>query len=194
MNNFIDQKSKIIDLEGIGPVLFEKSKKAKRLNISVRANRGVRVAVPTSLSFKKAKEYVEPRRDWIIKHQSRLAKLELKHQTYLSNLPSLDRKEGRIILVSRLDELAREHGFSYNKVFIRCQKTRWGSCSSKNNINLNIKLTRLPDELRDYVLLHELVHTRIKNHGKLFWAAMENLVEDVKSVDSRLKEYDLGLL
>ena len=86
------------------------------------------------------------------------------------------------------------HGFTYNRVFIRNQKTRWGSCSNKNNINLNIKVSRLPEELMDYVILHELVHTQIKDHSNNFWAAMNRLVGNGEGMASRLREYGVGLL
>ena len=59
---------------------------------------------------------------------------------------------------------------------IRCQKTKWGSCSDKKNINLNINIAYLPKELQDYILLHELCHTKIKNHSKQFWASLDSYV------------------
>jgi hypothetical protein len=77
---------------------------------------------------------------------------------------------------------------------VKNQKTRWGSCSDKNNINLNINLVRLPDELIDYVILHELVHTRIKNHSHQFWEEMNKVVEDPKSLDKKLRQYTPSLL
>jgi predicted metal-dependent hydrolase len=72
---------------------------------------------------------------------------------------------------------------------VRSQKTRWGSCSFNNNISLNVKLTRLPQELIDYVILHELAHTRIKNHGREFWKMLDGLIGDAKKLDRRLREY-----
>ena len=67
-------------------------------------------------------------------------------------------------------------------------KTRWGSCSAQNNISLNIGLIALSDELRDYVILHELVHTKIKNHSKDFWNALEIIINIPKSLNSKLKQ------
>jgi predicted metal-dependent hydrolase len=89
--------------------------------------------------------------------------------------------------------LAQKHGFKYNKLFIRNQGTRWGTCSSKNNISLNMNLIRLPQELQDYAILHELVHTKHKNHSKKFWAEMDKLVRDAKKLRKRMKEYRLGV-
>ncbi len=96
--------------------------------------------------------------------------------------------------MDRLAELARRHGFSYNKVFVRNQRTRWGSCSGHNNINLNVNLIRLPAELRDYTLLHELVHTRIKNHGPQFWEALGQCIDRPHELDRQLNRYGPMLL
>jgi predicted metal-dependent hydrolase len=77
---------------------------------------------------------------------------------------------------------------------VKNQKTRWGSCSEKNNINLNVNLVLLPDELIDYAILHELVHTRVKNHSKRFWAELDKLVGDAKKNDKKLKNHRLHLI
>ena len=105
----------------------------------------------------------------------------------------IDRQAARRRLVDRLNYLAVKYDFQYNRVFIKNQKTRWGSCSGKNNINLNVNLVRLPDELIDYTILHELVHTRIKNHGHRFWAQLDRLLGDARKLDRALNEYNLLL-
>ena len=92
-------------------------------------------------------------------------------------------------LPGRLRYLSGHHGFQYNRVFIRNNRSRWGSCSAGNNINLNLHLMRLPDELIDYVLLHELVHTRYKNHSREFWEALENCMRNARLLDRELKKF-----
>ena len=67
-------------------------------------------------------------------------------------------------------------------------KTRWGSCSAQNNISINVGLIALSDELRDYVILHELVHTKIKNHSKEFWKALELIIKDPRLLNMKLKQ------
>jgi len=83
--------------------------------------------------------------------------------------------EARQILPGRLRQLASKHNFVYNRVTIRNNKRRWGSCSSKNNISLNLQMMKLPYELIDYILLHELVHTEIKNHSSRFWGKLNQV-------------------
>ncbi len=191
---FLMVKSTTIEIDGIGPVLFERSKRAKHLNITVKPFKGVRVAIPYGLSFRRAEKIVYSRVTWIQKHLNKMKQVEQEHISFLNNSISIDRVKAKEMLINRLNELAEKHGFIYNKVFIRNQRTRLGSCSSKNNINLNMKLVYLPDELIDYVILHELVHLKIKNHSKSFWVELDKFVGGAKALRSKVKEYRLGLI
>ena len=107
----------------------------------------------------------------------------------VSNVPA-----AKELLRNRLGELAKQYGYTFNRVFIRQQKTRWGSCSAKNNINLNLKLVLLPARLMDYVIMHELVHTRHKNHGPLFWEELDRITGNAKGLSKKVKSIGAGLL
>ena len=180
--------SKIIEIERIGPVLFERSNRAKHLNISVKENAKVRVAVPKGISFEKAKNFTHSKIGWISKH---LLKIQLRPKIRIFDKP-LDKQAAKEFLEGRIKELADKFGFVYNKITIRNQKTRWGSCSGKNNINLNMQLMNIPNHLIDYVLLHELVHTIVKNHSLLFWITLDRYVGNAKAIDKELKKYSLS--
>jgi hypothetical protein len=183
-----------VEIDGVGQVLFERSYKAKNLNISVKPFTGVRVAVPDGLSFPKAEEFVHARRGWIQRQLVRMKQYEDKVEASSAPPEDIDRAKVKRKLARRLRYLAAKNGFTYNRVFIRNQKTRWGSCSSKNNISLNTKISRLPEELMDYVILHELAHTRFKNHSNDFWALMNRLVGNGRGKAVRLREYGMGHL
>lgn len=187
-------KAEPIEIDGIEQILFERSKRAKHINISVKPFNGVRVAVPYGVSFNKAKQVAQSKKSWIKKHLNKMKQVEKEHKEFTKNSIEIDRTEARKKLVNRLNELSAQHCFNYNKVFMRNQKTRWGSCSAKNNISLNMKLVRLPDEMIDYVLLHELVHTRIKNHTNVFWTELNRLVGDAKAKSKKLNEYKVFLM
>jgi hypothetical protein len=96
-------------------------------------------------------------------------------------------EKARNHLTPRLNELSQQTGLTYNMVRFRAQKTRWGSCSSKKNINLNQNLLFLPPELTRYVMLHELCHTLEMNHSKRFWLLVEHVEPRYQQMERALK-------
>lgn len=186
-------KSKTVELSSVGTVLLERSRRARRISVSIRPFKGVRVAVPYGVSFEAAQSFAQSKASWIYKQRLKMERLELRAKMLEAAEP-IDRLTARKILVDRLDYLAKRYGFNYNRVFIKNQKTRWGSCSTKNNINLNVNLVRLPQELIDYTIIHELVHTRVKNHSQDFWDQMDALLGDAKKMDKKLSAYEFLLI
>ena len=178
----------LIDLEGVGPVLLERSTRAKHLNITVKPFTGVRVAVPNGTSLQTAERITRSKSKWLKTHVGRVKELEKQYRNSSGNTAAVNPEKVREILTARLAEIAAEHGYSYDRVTIRNQKTRWGSCSGRNNISLNVKLMLLPERLRDYILLHELVHTRIKNHGPEFWAEMLRVEPRARELSRQLRQ------
>ena len=177
-----------IEHKDVGIIRYIKNNRAKRIIISIKPE-FVRVTVPRRQTLKNAQEFVDKKINWIKKHSNNMKVLTEKSK----KLPKIDREEARENLEKRLSELAEQHNFQYNRVSIRSQRTRWGSCSSKDNISLNMKLLHLPQQLIDYILLHELVHTRVKNHSKDFWNELETVVPNARTVDEQLREYQYCL-
>jgi len=184
-------RSKKVKIRGVGDVLLERSNRAKHMSLSIRPFRGARVVVPRGVSFVAAEKFAHSKTSWIKKHLEKMKFIEKQAEVLKENHP-LDRGKAGKHLVDRLDELCKRNGFKYNRVFVKNQKTRWGSCSDKNNINLNVNLMQLPDELIDYIILHELVHTRIKDHSHQFWEELSKFVEDPKRLDKKLRDYTLS--
>ena len=231
-------EEQVVDIKDIEVTLF-RSQRAKSLNITIKPFAGVRVSVPVSVSFKKAKEATEQRIGWIKSHLSKMQKaedlftvfkLDTKFQTRSHHLElkvsekekltsvvrnnkiaitipesykiedaevqneirkaieSAWRKEAKEYLPERVKELASKHKFNYKKVAVKNSKTRWGSCSFDNSINLSLHLMRLPDYLVDYVILHELVHTKIKNHSRDFWQLLDIVSGNAKKLDKEVKD------
>jgi len=103
------------------------------------------------------------------------------------------RIEAKEYLPKRVKFLANKYNFSYQNVYIKNNKTLWGSCSGANNINLNLHLIRLPEHLIDYIIIHELCHTREKNHGKNFWNLMDSILGNARSLSKELKKYSINI-
>lgn len=102
------------------------------------------------------------------------------------------KKEAKKILPERVKELAATHAFEYKQVKIQSSKTRWGSCSREKNINLSFYLLLLPAHLCDYVILHELCHTRELNHGDKFWGWMDKVTEgETNKLRREMKQYHI---
>ncbi len=101
------------------------------------------------------------------------------------------RIEAKKYLPVRANALAKKFDLQYKRISIKNAKTRWGSCSAANNINLNLQLMRLPDNLIDYVILHELMHTKEKNHQASFWKKFEEILPGARQLDKELNRYNL---
>jgi predicted metal-dependent hydrolase len=181
----------MLEINGGTSVLMERSRRSRSVNIFV-SPAGVRVAVPYWVSFAEAESIVRKRFGWIERNILRMEEFRRTYVPELLEMPT--EKEAREKIENKLKCLAEEHGFSYNRLTIRRQKTRWGSCSHSNNISLNICLARLPADLMEYVILHELVHTRVKDHGRVFRRELDRLIGDSRGHEKRLKGYHLELL
>jgi predicted metal-dependent hydrolase len=186
-------KPKIVQIDGVGHVALQRSRRARHIYLSVRPFKGVRITVPWNVSFNEAMAVARQNADWLAEHLKGAQQVEQKANGFNHMVP-INRTVARRVIVDRLQELAQRHGFNYNKVFVRNQKTRWGSCSGVNNINLNVNLVRLPAKLMDYTILHELVHTRIKDHSPRFWAVLGTYVPNPQKVDRELNRYAPMLL
>ncbi|NQV30095.1 MAG: M48 family metallopeptidase [Candidatus Marinimicrobia bacterium] len=177
-----------------GVVTFISSKRTRSLRLSVKPFQGLQVKLPWGYPKTQAWAFIGKKSEWIklALQQARITEAKSEQFFFSGEKPKL--KEIRNSLVTRLDELAVQFGFSYQKVSLRDQKSRWGSCSAQNNISLNQKLYFLPDELRDYVLIHELAHTVQKNHGPNFWIILYNIFGKRTTLDSRKKLRDYEFL
>lgn len=104
------------------------------------------------------------------------------------------RRQGKAILPPRLEALAKKYGMVYKSVKVNSSKSRWGSCSQQGNINLSYFLLLLPSHLVDYVLLHELAHTREMNHGPRFWEVLNGMTDgQAHALRNELRHYRAAL-
>ena len=136
----------------------------------------------------KAEKFLDEKKDWILKN---IRQVE-NRKTDQIMISEEQRREGieraKRIFPERTAYFALRMGVDYGRITIREQKTRWGSCSSKGNLNFNWKLVLLAPELLDYVVVHELAHRREMNHSKNFWKIVEAELPDYRERRRRLKE------
>ena len=179
-------ESKIITLPKVGKVVLERSYRARYINISVKPPKKIRVAVPVGIAFEKAHKIAKQKEYWIEK--------QIVKFVNSSATPIVDTFAAECFiheekyLINRVETLAEKHSFQYRKLKFKVMKTRWGSCTAQNNINLNMLIIYLPKKLQDYIILHELVHTRIKDHSHRFWGLLDKITGDAKGIHRELKE------
>ena len=171
----------------IGTVTFRKSTRSSRVSIRVHPSKGVTVSVPMIMPYLAGEAFFKIKRAWIIETMAR-QKERYKDMPQASPEAVEDmRRRAKAELPPRLAELASSYGFEYTRVTIKHNATNWGSCSTKANINLNLNLVRLPQALRDYIMLHELCHLRHHDHGHGFHLLLEHVL-----TDNLLKLMDAG--
>jgi len=168
------------------------SLKAKYQRITIYPDKTIKVTIPGNTSLDTAQQFLISKIVWIQKQLNRI-----DQQIKTPNQPDLniDLEKAQTHLFSRLEYISQKNKLFYRSVKFRCQKTRWGSCSGKNNINLNINIAFLPEELQDYVLLHELVHTKIKNHSRIFWKELDKYTNGkARELARKLRKHNLKLI
>ena len=183
-------EKKYID-EVVGEVTLRKTARARGIGIRVYPDGRTSVSMPSWVRYDSGIRVLEERREWILAARAKFAKREntgLDAPAAGVDVEKM-REKARAELPPRLLELAREHGFRVNGVRVKHNRSNWGSCSVRGNINLNINLVRLPAELRDYVLLHELCHLRYMNHGKEFHALLESVCPGHLKLRRELKKW-----
>lgn len=169
---------KILTDPQAGEVLLVKSARSRSISIRVHPVKGVRVSVPRIVPFAAAVAFYKMKRNWVLEVMARQRERFKDVQVASPDEVEALRRKAKAELPSRLAELAGRYGFLYNRVVIKHNATNWGSCSSKNNINLNLNIVRLPKVLQDYILLHELCHLRHHDHGHAFHLLLEHLLTD----------------
>ena len=97
------------------------------------------------------------------------------------------------VLLERVDELAKKHNFNYNQVFIRDQKTKWGNCSKEKNLSFNWRLVKAPKLVQDYIIIHELLHTKILNHNRAFWLHLSMIMPEYEEAINWLLKHGKSL-
>jgi predicted metal-dependent hydrolase len=135
-------------------------------------------------------KYIEPQKTVLIEYPQHADPATEEMQSQIKFLiEGVLRFEAKRYLPMRTRQLATEMGFQVNRITVKNNKTNWGSCSGLKNINLNLHLMRLPDRLIDFIIIHELVHTKIPNHGPKFQAAMKEHFPDIDQIKKEIKMF-----
>lgn len=165
--------------------------RSKRKTIALQINPDGTVVVRCPLKWNEGAvhAFVESKRSWIEKHLNH-PRLPAFTDAQIQALTH----QAREVLTERVAFYAPLVGVEYGNITIRHQRTRWGSCSGKGNLNFNCLLMEVPTEVRDYVVVHELCHRKEMNHSKKFWAEVARVMPDYKVHCKWLKDHGAALI
>ena len=162
----------------------------KTIGLQLQSSEKLIIRAPKRVSRKDIDAVIENNRKWIEKHIEifRMEEKERAEVRHLSDI-EIDELADRAceVISKRVEYYAPIVGVDYGKITIRNQKTRWGSCSSKGNLNFNVSLMRAPLEVLDYVVVHELCHRIYLNHSKDFWNEVARVIPEYKEHEKWLK-------
>ncbi len=186
----------IKEAAGLGEIRISVIRSARKsLGLEVRDANTVLARIPTRVSDRELKAFVENHRSWILEKTAVMAEREENRKSTPAPPPELLSKTDRMKIQLKIGKRVRHYcetmGVTVGYVTVKNQKTRWGSCSAKGNVNFNYQLAFLPEELLDYVVIHELAHRHHMDHSRAFWAEVEKYCPDYRERRAALKEYSL---
>jgi len=177
-----------IDLGDNITVTMKKSVRAKRIRIIVRPFLGTTIVLPFFVSYVSGELFLRQKKEWIAK---KLQDFASRPSGFLSRGSKEEynvcKEEAKKLIEDRLEEYQSIYQVSWNKVSIRNQKTRWGSCYRQKNLSFSYRLFLLPPRFCDYVIVHELCHLKEMNHSPKFWALVARTFPDYKKLRREMK-------
>ena len=168
---------------------LRKSARARRMRLAVYCDGSVVVTTPFGFEESVAERFIREKAQWLLSKISFFKQFEgrvaVKHtKTEYRKLKA----DAYAPVVARVDHFNALYGFRFSRITIRNQKTRWGSCSRKGNLNFNYKIALLPQRLADYIIVHELCHLGEFNHSKKFWDLVARAIPDHDELRKELKK------
>ena len=162
----------------------------KTLAIEITPQGNILVRAPLRMAKWDVQRFLESKQDWITAH---LAKLPVVTPLTAEEHNALIRS-AKEALPAKVAFFARELGVTFGRITIRSQRSRWGSCAASGNLSFNCLLMLAPEEVQDYVVVHELCHRKEMNHSPAFWAEVERVMPDYRNRKAWLKEHGASLL
>lgn len=168
---------------------FKVSNRARRLRLSISNSKGFVVTAPRFFPTNLIEKFIFEKANWIlgnIKKYNDSSIISLRgnsRRDYLEN-----KEKARELVLNRIKHFNSFYSFPFNRISVKKQKTRWGSCSRQGNLNFNYKIVSLDQRLSDYIIVHELCHLKELNHSKRFWALVEKTIPDYKLIRREFKK------
>ena len=171
---------------------LKRSKRAKRMRLAVYCDGSVVITSPFGIHQSLIEKFLTDKKQWVWDKIKFFKNIDSKAIRTFSHKDYLENKDKALALVhERVRFYNKVYDFSFNKIFIKNQKTRWGSCSYKKNININYKIIFLPEEQQDYIIIHEICHLKEFNHSKKFWSLVKKALPNYEQIKKELRKNEL---
>lgn len=172
----------------IGDIQLRQRWTTRRISLSVKPSGEVRLSYPRLVSTAKALRFLEDKVEWVLQMRARIAERAMQGSDYSPTQIEELRRKAKQTLPAMVERLARKHGFSYGRITIRATRSKWGCCTSQNNLSLSLFLVTLPLHLQEFVILHELCHTVHHNHSAAFHELLNRVTNGCeKELNRQLK-------
>lgn len=165
----------------------------KSIELNICRDGHIRVRAPFSITDAEIEHVLKEKSNWIEKHRKQMAERQQREREMRGQRLSVQdiqalADQAMKVIPEKVRYFAGRIGVDYGRITIRNQKTRWGSCSGKGNLNFNCLLMLTPEDVQDYVVIHELCHRKEMNHSPKFWAEVAKFMPDYKQKRKWLKE------
>ena len=169
---------------------LKQSKRSRRVRLCVFCGGSLVVSAPQGINFKKIEEFILEKAEWVLE---KMKIMEKRHYNpifhkFSKNEYKKYKNQALNLVQNKIEEFNKIYGFSYNRISIRNSRSRWGSCSAKKNLNFSYKIIFLPEDLQNYIIIHELCHLREFNHSKRFWDLVKFTIPDCKEIKKEIKK------
>lgn len=173
--------------------ILKTSRRAKRMRLAVYCDGSFVVTKPMGLSENVVEKFIIQKSKWVFSKIDYFKQFDFKVFKNDQKKYSDSKGDALKFAEERISHFNKLYNFRLNKINIKNQKTRWGSCSKKGNLNFNYKILLLPPRAADYIVVHELCHLKEFNHSRKFWNLVANAIPDYLELKSELKKLTIGL-
>lgn len=181
-------KQVLIEATGI-VCTIRKHARAKKITLSVKDGSRVLVTVPKWVSYRAGKKFASKHKDWISKKLAEGKKMTKKSIFEKGTIEDYkkNKEKARELVTRKIEKFNNHYGFKVGRIAIRNQRTRWGSCSEKRNLNFNWRIVLLNDKQVDYLVVHELCHLGQLNHSKKYWDLVAQTIPNYRLLAKQVR-------
>jgi len=182
-----------LDDENISYTL-KKSSKSKNIKLYINSDNSIIVTAPNWLPVFFIEIFLKKKSKWILEKVRSLKETKEINKSIFNDAHYKKHKEEALnLVIDRAEYFSQMYNLKYNKISVKNQKTRWGSCSATKNLNFNYKILFLPERLRDYIVVHEICHLKEFNHSAKFWDLVSEVFPDHLTLRKELRKKGLNL-